>query len=73
MRWLVIAAVAAFCSSAVTAMPSGVAEVPAADVAAPYIVADPADLAARDGFTANPLTPLPRDLFGGQARGVEGA
>jgi RHH-type proline utilization regulon transcriptional repressor/proline dehydrogenase/delta 1-pyrroline-5-carboxylate dehydrogenase len=27
------------------------------------IVADPADLAARDGFTANPLTPLPRALF----------
>ena len=42
MRWLVIAAVAAFCSSAVTAMPSGVAEVPAADVAAPSVVADPA-------------------------------
>ncbi len=31
------------------------------------IVADPADLAARDGFTANPLTPLPRDLFGDRA------
>ncbi len=27
------------------------------------IVADPIDLAARDGWTANPLTPLPRALY----------
>lgn len=31
------------------------------------IVADPADLAARDGFSPNPLTPLPRDLYGDRA------
>jgi len=31
------------------------------------IVADPAELASRGGFTANPLTPLPRDLLGDRA------
>ncbi|CAG0981563.1 RHH-type transcriptional regulator, proline utilization regulon repressor / proline dehydrogenase / delta 1-pyrroline-5-carboxylate dehydrogenase [Burkholderiales bacterium] len=28
------------------------------------VVADPVDACARDGFAANPLTPLPRDLYG---------
>jgi len=31
------------------------------------IVADPCDLAERDGCSANPLTPLPRDLYGDRA------
>ncbi len=42
MRWLVFAAVAAFCSSAVTAMPSDVPEIPVADVAPSAAAADPA-------------------------------